>query len=346
MMMPGARTTKRPRSTNGVWPITPTGSRYAAEFSRFLLDRALAAVEWKAVAPATMHSSGGVTLTGRPDKSILAAGPHVANIVYEISLPAPPEPVTGMRLEVLTDPSLPNNGPGRDVLGNFVLTHLSVLPATTADADPGAELVLRTARADFMQHGFRLARAIEKSSNYEFGWAVNPAVGRPHEALFEFENPVELSSGGHRIRRTRPQASLTLLELLCAAFRLSMTSGPNPVRLTRLRDDLARSSAGGWPRLAAVAALTGDRSVAALALDRSAAMEGTPTGEELFLMAPCSRLGSNNLTPPKPTTSLRAGMGREKKRLDATRNELASRRPRRAVRHLTDTPASELLKYP
>jgi WD40 repeat protein/serine/threonine protein kinase len=319
----------------------PTGSRYAAEFSRFLLDRALAAVEWKAVAPTAMHSTGDVTLTARPDKSILAAGPHVANIVYEISLPAPPEPVTGMRLEVLTDPSFPNNGPGRDVLGNFVLTHLSVLHATTADADPGAELVLCAARADFMQHGFRLARAIEKSSNYEFGWAVNPAVGRPHEALFEFEKPVELSNGGHLIVRLGHKHP-TLLESTVGCFRLSLTNSPNPVRLTRLRDDLARSNAGGWPRLAAVAALTGDHAVAAVALEKCTAEEATHTGEELFLMA----LAAAWLEQPAAAeTYLARGLEWDaNSALDATRNELA-RDALAAVRHLTDTPAGELLKH-
>ena len=108
------------------------------------------------MAPAEMQASGGVTLSARPDKSILAGGTVAEGTVYEITLPAPDKPVTGLRLEALTDPSLPNGGPGRDIAGNFALTNLTVLPATTTAGQPRREIVLRAVRADFTQHGFRV----------------------------------------------------------------------------------------------------------------------------------------------------------------------------------------------
>ena len=45
--------------------------------------------------------------------------------------------ITGLRLEVLTDPRLPSNGPGRAGDGNFVLNELELTAAPKADAKAG-----------------------------------------------------------------------------------------------------------------------------------------------------------------------------------------------------------------
>ena len=72
-------------------------------------------------------SNLGSVLTVNPDHSILAGGPTGAPNVYEIqTVVAPVQPITGFRLEALTDPSLPFNGPGRGASGNFVLTEVHV----------------------------------------------------------------------------------------------------------------------------------------------------------------------------------------------------------------------------
>jgi hypothetical protein len=293
------------------------------------------------VAPDALQASGGVTLTGRPDKSILAAGPPANGPVYEIAVTAPQRLVTGLKVEALPDASLPNRGPGRDVYGNFVLTHVTVLPAA-GDGEPPAEIPLRAARADFTQYDFRVERLAENPWTHEWGWAVYPAVGRAHEAIFEFAKPMDLGTEGRLTVKFGHKHPLALQSAL-GCFRLSLTTAPCPARLMRLRDDLVRSAARGWPRLAAAAALTGNKSAARLALERSASIKETETGEELFLLA----LAAAWIEQPDVAESYLA-RGLEwhaKNPLDATLNEVA-RDALAAIRHLGDTPASNLLKQP
>jgi hypothetical protein len=167
-------------------------------------------------------------------------------------------------------------------------------------------------------------------------------VGRAHEAIFEFEKPLDLGTEGRltvRLGHKHPWATQSAL----GCFRLSLTTGPNPARLMRLRDDLVRSNARGWPRLAAAAALVGNKSVALLALERSAAINGTETGEELFLLALAAAwIGQPDVAEAYLVRGLE---WRAKNPIDVTLSELA-RDALAAIRHLGDTPASNLLNQP
>ena len=59
----------------------------------------------------------------KDDGSVLASGIQRRRRPYVDRAPrCPRERITGIRLEALPDPSLPQGGPGRDYYGNFVLT--------------------------------------------------------------------------------------------------------------------------------------------------------------------------------------------------------------------------------
>ncbi len=61
-----------------------------------------------------MTAEQGAKLTGLEDRSILAGGAVGPAETYNIQSVAPESGlVTAVRLEALTDPSLPMNGPGR-----------------------------------------------------------------------------------------------------------------------------------------------------------------------------------------------------------------------------------------
>jgi len=71
--------------------------------------------------------SGGVTLTIQGDGSILASGTSPATDVYTVTAFTSLTGITGIRLEVLENASLPGSGPGRQPLnGNFVLSEFQV----------------------------------------------------------------------------------------------------------------------------------------------------------------------------------------------------------------------------
>jgi hypothetical protein len=91
---------------------------------------------WIVLDPLTISSAGGAALTELGDFSILAGGLSPAIDVYTVTAFTSLTGITGVRLEVLEDPSLPFNGPGRQPTnGNFVLSELQVM-ATAAVPEP------------------------------------------------------------------------------------------------------------------------------------------------------------------------------------------------------------------
>lgn len=86
---------------------------------------------WSPLTTTSAVSMSGV-LTSRADASILASGAAGVTDVYTLVLVTPLSAITGLRLEVLEDPSLPTSGPGRAVNGNFVLNEI----LASVDASP------------------------------------------------------------------------------------------------------------------------------------------------------------------------------------------------------------------
>ena len=82
---------------------------------------------WTVLDPSSLSTSSGEILTDLPDHSIMVSGPLLNTDVFTITAPTTLAGITGIRLEALTDPSLPFNGPGRQPdNGNFVLSEFSV----------------------------------------------------------------------------------------------------------------------------------------------------------------------------------------------------------------------------
>ena len=112
-----------------------------------------------------------VTFKKLNDDSWLAGGADASTETYVISAKPPAKPVTGFKLEVLPDKSLPSQGPGRTPHGNFVLSEFKV-----------EGLVLKDASADFSQKDWAVAGAID--GNPKTGWAIAPQMGKAHYATF------------------------------------------------------------------------------------------------------------------------------------------------------------------
>ncbi|MBA3480195.1 MAG: hypothetical protein H0T51_00135 [Pirellulales bacterium] len=81
---------------------------------------------WIALAPATALATGGATLTIQTDASILASGASPAITVYTVAAWTDMTRITGIRIEMLEDASLPASGPGRASNGNLVLQEFAV----------------------------------------------------------------------------------------------------------------------------------------------------------------------------------------------------------------------------
>jgi hypothetical protein len=87
---------------------------------------------WTVLPPSNAWSTNGTTFQINTDGSILATGPTPSTDIYMISCSTRLTGITGFRLEVLLDPSLPSGGPGRAPNGNFLLTELQVSATPSA----------------------------------------------------------------------------------------------------------------------------------------------------------------------------------------------------------------------
>ena len=197
-------------------------------------ERAEGEVEWKVVEPRTFVSAGGATLTRQTDDSLLAGGSRPERDTYTITATVPLSILTAVRLEVLTDPSLPKNGPGRQDNGNLHLSEFQVLLF-----EPGAtqsrELPLVNPTADFNQTGWTIEHALDR--NEKTAWGIHPAEGEPHRAVFKLEQPLAVPAGA--------TLAFVLKQLhgeghLIGRPRLSVTDVQPPERARVLPADIER----------------------------------------------------------------------------------------------------------
>jgi hypothetical protein len=176
------------------------------------------AVGWTILDPATFQSANGATLTKLPDGSILSGGKRPETDVTTLTTTTQLQGITAVRIEVLTDDSLPLKGPGRQDNGNFHLNEFSVLAAASGKTQPPTRQTLKKASADFNQDGWTVAMAID--SNPRTAWGIYPRVSQAHRAVFEFAEPVgtrdgttltfvleQTHGGGHLIGRVRIAAT-------------------------------------------------------------------------------------------------------------------------------------------
>jgi hypothetical protein len=81
---------------------------------------------WTVLTGATISGTGGETFTVLGDNSILVSGNNPATTVFSLSFSGSFSGITGIRLEALSDASLPFSGPGRQANGNFTLTEITL----------------------------------------------------------------------------------------------------------------------------------------------------------------------------------------------------------------------------
>lgn len=180
--------------------------------------------QWARLDPKALSASNGSTLEKQPDGSILVSGENKNGevvIVAETDL----TDITGIRLEALTDPSLPAQGPGRSGDGNFVLAEIEVSAAPKSAPDQSKPVVLKNALADFSQAEFEASKAIDGKLDDQRGWAVSPRTGILHWATFETETPVGVPGGTVLTIKLHHRFSDAWM---LGRFRLSATRRPNP----------------------------------------------------------------------------------------------------------------------
>lgn len=153
---------------------------------------------WHPLALTNALSTGGSGYTNLADGSVLATG---VNPIYDTITVQADTAMTGIRavlLEVLPDPSLPKNGPGRwGQTGNFILDEfaMAIRPSAAGGLEgaPATDLELKGAMADWEQQYYRAEHAVDR--NPKTGWAIGPRFGERHFLIARLKEPAGFQEG-------------------------------------------------------------------------------------------------------------------------------------------------------
>ena len=211
---------------------------------------------WAILPPDMAKSKNGSTLKILPDHSVLSGGTSPERDTYTAVAATDRTGITGLRLEVLTDDTLPLQGPGRQANGNLHLSEIRVAIHPKGQPEKGVPVKLKSASADFDQDAWGIGRAID--NNATTAWGIYPEVSKPHFAVFEFESPVGFKEGS---TLTVELDQLHGGNHLIGRFRLALTTGkpatetakPIPANLAAIRasaeakrTDLQRAELARW----------------------------------------------------------------------------------------------------
>ncbi|MFM7323083.1 MAG: DUF1553 domain-containing protein, partial [Armatimonadota bacterium] len=191
---------------------------------------------WTPVRPGKVSASGDIVLAVRPDLSILASGPNNVKGSYAIDLPVR-DRISGVRIDALPDPSLPQGGPGRAGNGNFVLTEVKG-QVVLADGTLGRTVRFTHAAASFEQILFAgddipgkrwgALHAVDNDATLPYlGWAILPETNKPHSIVLGLAEPLTLPEGAS-LRLVLENNHSTDHNLGC--FRISTTNVAPAIR--------------------------------------------------------------------------------------------------------------------
>jgi WD40 repeat protein len=146
----------------------------------------LVPTEFKSTAGAAgaIAADGFVTVTGNRAKdtyTLTAAVPAGGN-------------VKAITLEAATDPSLPQQGPGRADNGNFVLSSFKATFGPPGSKEAPTAVKFTAAKATFEQPNLVAAGTID--DNPETGWAIFGGIGKPQTITFDVAPDTIPTAGG------------------------------------------------------------------------------------------------------------------------------------------------------
>lgn len=151
---------------------------------------------WQTPRPVSAEAASGEKPRLLDDGSVLFAGNSPDKDNYTLVCDADLTGINTLRLEALTDDSLPSKGPGRVKHGNFVLTELSVTAAPKNSPESAQSIKVVAARADVEQKGLPVTDAIDGKSGT--GWGVDAEgkkLNTTHTATFTLDPPVNFAGG-------------------------------------------------------------------------------------------------------------------------------------------------------
>ncbi len=179
---------------------------------------------WEIIKPTKVTGGKGTTFKELSDTSVLVGGNSPASETYTIKLKTKESGITAIRLECLTHPSLPHNGPGRAFNSNFVLGEFEAEISPASGGGKLQRIQFKRAAADYSQKNYNIATAID--GNQGTGWAVDgPTRKENRVAMFITDKTFGFESGTDLTIRLQFQfGSIHSI----GRFRLALTRDVDP----------------------------------------------------------------------------------------------------------------------
>ncbi|MEM1225396.1 MAG: PSD1 and planctomycete cytochrome C domain-containing protein [Planctomycetota bacterium] len=207
--------------------LIATHSQWLPELRREVDSISNQDVAHHALENVTAQGPKGTEFEVLDDGSILVQGDNPAKATYTIEATTKAENVTGIRVEVMPDDSLPRRGPGRAKHGNFVLNEIRLFSGEQLLTGDAERRPFGFADASFSESGWAVIDAIdgiEGEGRKGTGWAISPQFGEPHWAIFALQRPLESVEQSLRIELRQTYGSQHTI----GRFRISAVTGTPP----------------------------------------------------------------------------------------------------------------------
>lgn len=176
---------------------------------------------WEVLPISEAKSQGGAALRKLPDASWIAGGRNPDFDIYTVTAPLAEGSFTGLLLEALPDPTLPNQSLGRAPNGNFVLTGIEGTISAPTLKTP-VKITFTRAEADYAQKGYDVKLLLD--NNPKNGWAIDgndPKKRVERNAMFIVDKAVHVPAGATLTVRLLHQSTFAGHNV--GRFRLSTT---------------------------------------------------------------------------------------------------------------------------
>lgn len=211
----------------------------ATVLARLLLS---ASADWETLTPSELQADQGTTLKLLEDGSILAVGPTPSTDQYRFLAGIPRAPIAAIRLEALTDASLPKTGPGRHVEGITVVERFEMRTATSAEPDRQEKVAWRFVHTD---HHLPTEPPLPETGN----WHLAFGRAQSHRLILKPETEVPVEDLAQLVFEMKFPDFTEFPALQLGRFRLSFSSDPRAFDREVLRIEASRQ-ADPWIRLA------------------------------------------------------------------------------------------------
>ncbi|MEP7339499.1 MAG: PSD1 and planctomycete cytochrome C domain-containing protein [Acidobacteriota bacterium] len=215
---------------DGLIARTPDLNKQMAEWERrFQQPR----IEWTPLEDAEIFAAFGVKFERLEDGSFIAKGENTTGNNYRVKARTNVQNIAGFKVEFLTDPHLPRQGPGRAPDGSFYVTEFVVEAAPASKPTEIGQVALTNATADFERPGLPVKNVIDGDPKTHWSSdAGNVRRNQDRQMVFATAQPTGFDGGTifqfQLAQKFDEQIRVGNLIPNIGKFRILMTTTANP----------------------------------------------------------------------------------------------------------------------